>query len=333
MIKPKYLDPTSPTHDSGVCVSYADIEAAAKRLSGVANRTPLLTSRTVNERTGSSVYFKCENFQRAGAFKFRGAFNAMAQLTEPQKKKGVLTFSSGNHAQAIALAGRLLGVQATVVMPRNAPAVKRAATQGYGAEIILYDPEVTDREELGRNIAYERGLVIIPPYDHPQVIAGQGTVAKEIFDEIGEIDFLIICCGGGGLLSGCAIATKALAPQCHVVGVEPEAANDATLSFETGTLHKVHNPQTVADGARTPSLGTLTFPIVLEYVDQMVTIDDESILETMEFLSKRMKIVVEPTGAVAAAALFNGGFWNRNARIGVVLSGGNVDLNPLKNGY
>jgi threo-3-hydroxy-L-aspartate ammonia-lyase len=325
MVKQKYLDLTSSTLDSGVCVSYADVEEAAKRLSGISNRTPLLTSRTVNERTGNSVYFKCENFQRAGAFKFRGAFNAMAQLTESQKKKGVLTFSSGNHAQAIALAGRLLDVQATVVMPRNAPAVKRAATHCYGAEIILYDPEVSDREELGKEIADERDLIIIPPYDHPQVIAGQGTVAKEIFDEIGELDFIIICCGGGGLLSGCAIATKALVPNCHVVGVEPVAANDATLSFQTRTLHKVHNPATVADGARTPSLGKLTFPIVLEYVDQMMTVDDESILDAMEFLSKRMKIVVEPTGAVAAAALLNGEFLIRDARIGVVLSGGNVD--------
>lgn len=324
MVKQEYLDLT-PSHHNGLSVSYAEVEEAAKRLSGISNRTPLLTSRTVNERTGSSVYFKCENFQRAGAFKFRGAFNAMAQLTEPQKKKGVLTFSSGNHAQAIALAGRLLGVQATVVMPRNSPAVKRAATHSYGAEIILYDPAVTDREDLGREIADERGLIIIPPYDHRHVIAGQGTVAKEIFDEIGELDFLFICCGGGGLLSGCAIVAKALAPNCHVVGVEPETANDATLSFQTRTLHKVHNPATVADGARTPSLGKLNFPIVLEYVDQMMTIDDKSILETMEFLSQRMKIVVEPTGAVAAAALLNGGHMIGNARIGVVLSGGNVD--------
>jgi threonine dehydratase len=325
MANPKYVDLAPSTHESRISVSYAQVVEAAKRLNGISNRTPLLKSRTVNERTGSSVYFKCENFQRAGAFKFRGAFNAMAQLTEPQKKKGVLTFSSGNHAQAIALAGRLLGVKATVVMPRDAPAIKRAATHEYGAEIILYDPAVTVREELGSEIAEERDLIIIPPYDHPDVIAGQGTVAKEIFDEIAELDFLMVCCGGGGLLSGCAIATKALAPNCQVVGVEPETANDATLSFQTGTLHKVHNPATVADGARTPSLGKFNFPIVLDYVDQMITIDDKSILEAMEFLSKRMKIVVEPTGAVAAAALLNGGLKIRNARIGVVLSGGNVD--------
>ncbi len=307
-------------------VVYADVEAAAACLEGVANRTPVLTSRTVDERVGSKVFFKCENFQRMGAFKFRGAYNAMSRLSEEQKRAGVLAYSSGNHAQAVALAGRLLGVRTTIVMPGDAPGVKLGATRGYGAEVVEYDRAETTREELGGKIAGERGLSLIPPYDHPDIIAGQGTAAKELFEETGSLDLLLVCCGGGGLLSGCAIAARVLSPECRVVGVEPEKADDATRSFRTGTLQKIENPDTIADGVRTPSLGEYTFPLVLRHVDEMVTVSEEAILRAMFFMWERMKIVVEPTGALAAAALFEGVVTAPGARVGVIVSGGNVDL-------
>ncbi|MBD0362841.1 MAG: pyridoxal-phosphate dependent enzyme, partial [Coleofasciculus sp. C3-bin4] len=244
-------------------VTYADVEAAARRLTGIAHRTPVLTSRTVNQRTNAQVFLKCENFQRTGSFKFRGAYNALAQLSEEQKQRGVLTFSSGNHGQAIALSGQLLAIPTTVVMPKDAPEVKQAATRGYGAEVMLYDRAEMKREELAKNLASDRGLTIIPPYDHPHIVAGQGTTAKELIEEVGQLDILLVCCGGGGLLSGCAIATKALSPNCRIIGVEPAQADDATRSFHTKTLQTVDNPDTIADGARTPSLGKLTFPLVL----------------------------------------------------------------------
>lgn len=308
-------------------VSYADIAAAAQQLQGVAHQTPVLTSRTINDRLGCSVFFKCENFQRAGAFKFRGAYNALSRLTSAERQRGVLTFSSGNHAQAVALSGQLLGVQTTIVMPQDAPAVKLAATQSYGAEVILYDRATTNREERCRQIAQERGSTVIPPYDHPHVIAGQGTTAKELFETVGKLDYLLVCCGGGGLLSGCAIAAHTLAPQCRVIGVEPEQGDDATRSFYSKTLQTVAYADTIADGARTPSLGQLTFPLVLHYVHDMVTVSDEALLKTMFFLWERLKIVVEPTGALAATALLE----QRvaippNARVGVIISGGNVEL-------
>lgn len=307
-------------------VSFDDVSAAAQLLEGVANRTPVLTSRTFDARTGASVFFKCEQFQRIGAFKFRGAYNALRRLPAEQQKRGVLTYSSGNHAQAVALAGALLGIPATIIMPDDAPAVKVAATRGYGAEIVLYDRMQTTREEVGRRLAEERGLPIIPPYDHPHVVAGQGTVAKELFETVGDLDLLLVCCGGGGLLSGCAITAKALSRGCRVVGVEPAAADDATRSFYTGRLQTVHNPATIADGARTPSLGAVTFPLVRHYVDDMVTVTDEALVRAMFFLWERMKLVVEPTGALAAAALLDGAVQASGQRVGVVLSGGNVDL-------
>jgi threonine dehydratase len=310
-------------------VSYADVEAAAARLAGHAHRTPVLTSRTVNERTGAEVFFKCENFQRIGAFKFRGAYNALAQLPDEQRRRGVLTFSSGNHAQAIALAGRLLGIRATIVMPDDAPPVKLAATRGYGAEVITYDKNETSREALGTRIAAERGLAVIPPYDHPHVVAGQGTAAKELIEDAGALDWLFVPCGGAGLLSGCAIAATHLAPGCKVVGVEPAAGDDATRSFRTKTLQTVHNPDTIADGARTPSLGRITFPLVLAYVHDMTTVDDRALLAAMLYLWERMKIVVEPTGALGAAGLFGGGHDVAGKRVGVVISGGNVDLRAV----
>lgn len=307
-------------------ITITDVEAAAKRLDGIAHRTPVLTSRTVNQRINSQVFFKCENFQRTGSFKFRGAYNALSQLSETQKQKGVLTFSSGNHAQAIALAGQLLNIPTTIVMPDDAPAVKQTATRGYGAEVILYNRQQTNREDLAQTIVKERGLTLIPPYDHPDIIAGQGTTALELIEEVGELDLLLVCCGGGGLLSGCAIASKALSPNCQVIGVEPQLADDATRSFHSKILHTVNNPNTIADGARTPSLGKITFPLVLHYVDDMVTVSEEAILRTMFFLWSRLKIVVEPTGVLAAAALLESVVTASEAKIGVIISGGNVDL-------
>lgn len=321
-----------PEISTSASVTYQDIEAAAVGLQGHANPTPVLTSRTVDDRTGFQVFFKCENFQRTGSFKFRGAFNALVHLDPEQRQKGVLTYSSGNHAQAVALAGKLLNISTTIIMPHDAPAVKLEATRDYGAEVIVYDRSKTTRESLAKQIALERGAVVIPPYDHPHVIAGQGTTAKELIETVGLLDYLLVCCGGGGLLSGCAITAHTLAPHCRVIGVEPAQADDATRSFHTKTLQTVHNPQTIADGARTPSLGSYTFPLVLHYVHDMVTVSDEALLKTMFFLWERMKIVVEPTGALAATALLEGLIDAPvNARIGILVSGGNVDLQHILN--
>jgi threonine dehydratase len=303
-----------------------DVFRAAERLNGVANHTPVMTSRTVDERTGATAVFKCENFQRVGAFKFRGAYNALSQFSVEQQEQGVIAYSSGNHAQAIALAGQLLDIPATIVMPENAPEVKLNATRGYGAEIVPYDPETTVREELAAEIAEDRNLTLIPSFDHPDVVPGQGTAGKELFDEVGELDTLLVCCGGGGLLSGCAMAADALSPDCRVVGVEPEAGDDATRTFHSGTLHTVDNPDTIADGARTSSLGDVTLPLVMHYVDDMVTVPDEALLRAMHLLWERMKMVVEPTGALAAAALLEGAVDVEGRRVGVLVSGGNVDL-------
>jgi len=309
-----------------LAVTYDDVAAAAERLDGIANRTPVMTSRTLDARVGASVFCKCENFQRAGAFKFRGAYNALRQLSPAQQQRGVLTYSSGNHAQAVALAGRLLGIPTTIIMPDDAPAVKLAATRGYDAEVILYHRQEITREALARQLGQEQGLPLIPPYDHPHIVAGQGTAAKELFEETGTLDLLLVCCGGGGLLSGSALAAKALGPSCRVVGVEPAQADDATRSFHSGRLHTVHNPETIADGARTPSLGTITFPLILHYVDDMVTVSEEAIRRAMHFLWERMKLVVEPTGALAVAALLDQAVVAPEARIGLLISGGNIDL-------
>src|SRR6185295_7277583 len=311
-------------------VSIDDIRAAGERLRGVAFRTPVHTSSIVNERTGAHVFFKCENFQRMGAFKFRGAYNALSRLTAAERARGVLAFSSGNHAQAVALAGRLLGAPVTVVMPADAPAVKIAATRGYGAEVVLYDRSGgPTREEIGKRLAEERDLVLIPPFDHADVVAGQGTAAVELIEEAGPLDLLLVPCGGGGLLSGSAVAARALAPACRVIGVEPAAADDATRSFHTRTLQTVTDPDTIADGARTPSLGQITFPLVLQNVDDMVTVSEEAIVSTTVFLWSRLKIVVEPTGALAAAALLDHVVSARGQRVGVILSGGNVDFESV----
>lgn len=320
---------TTTTDLESLPVRYTDVAAAAKRLLGVAHKTPVLTSRMVDDRVQAQVFFKCENFQRAGSFKFRGAYNALSQLSEAQKQRGVLAFSSGNHAQAIALSGQLLGIPTTIVMPEDAPEVKLAATRGYGAQVILYNRAEMTREELAHTLASDRGLTLIPPYDHPHIIAGQGTAAKELIEEVGQLDLLLVCCGGGGLLSGSAIATKALSPHCRIIGVEPAQADDATRSFHTHTLQTVCNPDTIADGARTPSLGQLTFPLVLHYVDDMMTVSEAAIARTLAFLWERLKIVVEPTGAIAAAALLEGVISLPDARIGVIISGGNVDLRRI----
>jgi threonine dehydratase len=306
-------------------VSFEDIAAAHERIKAHAKRTPVLTSATVDALTGASVFFKCENFQRMGAFKFRGAFNALSQLGEEEKKRGVVAFSSGNHAQAVALAGRILSIKTVIVMPEDAPKVKLDATRGYGAEVVQYAKD-QPREELAGRLAAERGLTLIPPFDHPHVIAGQGTAAKELIEDAGPLDALLVPCGGGGLLSGCAIAAKHLLPKCRVIGVEPAAGDDATQSFVKKRLITIAIPDTIADGARTPSLGKLTFPIVIRNVDDMLTVTDAELLRAMFFLWERMKIIVEPTGALAFAALFDGKLNAENLRVGVVLSGGNVDL-------
>jgi threonine dehydratase len=303
-----------------------DVLAAANRLSGIANRTPAVTSRTVDRMTGASVVFKCENLQRAGAFKFRGAHYALSRLSPEQQARGALCFSSGNHAQATALAGQLLGIPIVAVMPADAPRVKLEATRQYGAEVVIYDREREDREAIGARLGAERGLAVIPPYNHPDVIAGQGTAALELFADAGPLDVLLVCCGGGGLLSGCALAAKAVAPACHVVGVEPALADDATRSFRTGVLQTVHNPPTIADGARTPSLGTLTFPLVRRYVHDMVTVSDDALVSAMRVVWERLKLIVEPTGALAAAALLEAAVPVTGRRVGVILSGGNVDV-------
>jgi threonine dehydratase len=307
-------------------VGLADIEAAARRLQGQAHLTPVLTSATVDRKTGGSVFFKCENFQRAGAFKFRGAFNALSKLSADERRQGVLTYSSGNHAQAIALSGRLLSIPTVVVMPSDAPEVKVRATREYGAEVVLYDKEKTTREALGQKISGERGLVTIPPYDHADVIAGQGTTALELLRETGPLDYFFVCVGGGGLISGCGAAAAALSPNCKVIGVEPEAGDDATRSFKSKTLQTVTNPETIADGARTPSLGKLTFAMVLALVHDMMTVTDRELATTMFYLWERLKIVVEPTGALAAAAALSGRVDLRGKKVGVVISGGNVDM-------
>jgi threonine dehydratase len=306
--------------------TYADVEAAAARIEGAAHRTPVLTSRTANEDSGAELFFKCENFQRMGAFKFRGAFNALARFDAAQRKAGVVAFSSGNHAQAIALAARLLGMPATIVMPHDAPAAKVAATQGYGGEVVVYDRYQEDREAIGRRLAAERGLTLIPPFDHPDVIAGQGTAAKELIEETGPLDALLVCLGGGGLLSGSALAARALAPRCKVYGVEPEAGNDGQQSFRAGRIVHIETPKTIADGAQTQALGKITFEIIRSGVDDVLTASDAELVEAMRFFATRMKMIVEPTGCLGFAAARRMKAELKGQRVGVILSGGNVDL-------
>lgn len=306
--------------------SFDDVRAAAGRIQGHAHRTPVLTSRTLNEEMGAEVFFKCENFQRMGAFKFRGAFNALSKFTPEQRRAGVVAFSSGNHAQAIALAARLLGMPATIVMPHDAPAAKVAATRGYGGNVVIYDRYKEDREQIGRDLAQKHGYTLIPPYDHPDVIAGQGTAALELFEEVGELDALFAPLGGGGLLSGSALSARALAPRCKVYGVEPEAGNDGQQSFRSDAIVHIDTPRTIADGAQTQHLGNITFPLIKRNVDDILTASDAELVECMRFAAARMKIVIEPTGCLGFAAARAMKQQLAGKRVGVIVSGGNVDL-------
>jgi threo-3-hydroxy-L-aspartate ammonia-lyase len=303
----------------------ADVRAAAERIRGIAHRTPVLTSRTADARTGATLFFKAENLQRGGAFKFRGACNAISRLDEAAKRRGVVAFSSGNHAQAIAYAGALQGVPTVIVMPTDAPAAKVAATKEYGAEVVSYDRYTEDREAIGREIAERRGMTVIPPFDHPDVAAGQGTAALELFEEVGPLDALLVCTGGGGLLAGCALAASDLSPGCKVYGVEPEAGNDVQRSLRAGERVKIDVPKSIADGALTQQVGACTFPVIQAHVADIVTVTDAQLVEAVRFFAERMKIVVEPTGCLGAAAAFTGAVPVRGKRVGVILSGGNVD--------
>ena len=310
-------------------VAFDDVLAAARILAGRAHRTPVLTSRTVDEQTRARVYFKCENLQRGGAFKFRGAYNALAQLPPDARRNGVVAYSSGNHAQAVALAGRLLGIPATIVMPADAPQVKVDATRGYGAEVVLYDRAYEDREAIAARLTHERRLTLVPPFDHPHIIAGQGTAALELIEETGPLDVLLAPCGGGGLVSGCAIAAHALAPGVRVIAVEPEAGDDVQRSFRSGTIQRVSNPDTIADGARTAAPGAITFPLIMRHVADVLTVDDRELQRSMWYLWERLKIIVEPTGALGAAAMLERKCDVAGLRVGVVLSGGNADIAQL----
>ena len=314
-----------------LAIRYADIEAAALRIKGHAHRTPVLTSTTADQRTGARVFFKCENHQRMGAFKFRGAFNALAQFTPEQRRGGVIAFSSGNHAQAIALSARLLGMPSVIVMPIDSPAAKLAATREYqsgqpGSEVVLYDRYTQDREAIGKRLASERGMTLIPPYDHPHVMAGQGTAAAELLEQCGPLDLLVVCVGGGGLISGCAVAAHHLCPGVEVWGVEPAAGNDTQMSLAQGRIVHIDTPKTIADGAQTQHSGELTFPVIQQLVKAVVTVTDEQLVSSMRFFAERMKMVVEPTGCLGAAAVLEGLIPVRGKRVGVIVSGGNVDL-------
>ena len=306
--------------------TYADVAAAAQRIEGLANKTPVMTSRTANEEMGAEVFFKCENYQRMGAFKFRGAMNALLKFDARQRAAGVVAFSSGNHAQGIALSAKLLGIPATIVIPLDAPAAKVAATKGYGANVVTYDRYTEDREAIGRSLADKHGMTLIPPYDHPDVIAGQGTAAKELIEEVGALDALFVCLGGGGLLSGSALAARALAPNCKIYGVEPQAGNDGQQSFRSGTIVHIDTPRTIADGAQTQHLGEYTFAIIKRDVDDILTATDDQLVACMRFFAERMKMVVEPTGCLGFAAAREMKAQLKGKRIGVIISGGNVDI-------
>jgi len=309
--------------------TYDDVAAAAERIKGHAHKTPVMTSRTVDDEFGAQVFFKCENLQRMGAFKFRGAFNALSKFGPEQRKAGVVAFSSGNHAQAIALSAKLLGIPATIIMPHDAPAAKVAATRGYGGNVVIYDRYKEDREQIGRELAERHNLTLIPPYDHPDVLCGQGTAAKELLEEVGPLDAFFVPLGGGGLLSGSALATRALAPACKLYGVEPEAGNDGQRSFRSGSIVHIDTPVTIADGAQTQHLGNITFPIIQRDVNDILTATDAELVECMAFMASRMKLIVEPTGCLGFAAARKMKDQLKGKRIGVLVSGGNVDMARL----
>ncbi|MBJ9241606.1 threo-3-hydroxy-L-aspartate ammonia-lyase [Citrobacter braakii] len=305
---------------------YNDVASAAERIADYANKTPVMTSRTVNAEFAAEVFFKCENFQRMGAFKFRGAMNALRQFTPEQRAAGVVTFSAGNHAQAIALSAKLLGIPATIIMPHDAPEAKVAATKGYGGNVVIYDRYSEDREKIGRDLAEKQGLTLIPPYDHPHVIAGQGTATKELIEEVGQLDVLFVCLGGGGLLSGSALAARHLSPDCIIYGVEPATGNDGQQSFRSGKIVHIDTPKTIADGAQTQHLGNITFPIIQQNVNDILTVSDDELVASMKFIAERMKIVVEPTGCLGFAAARARKAELRGKKIGIIISGGNVDI-------
>lgn len=309
--------------------TYQDVVDAAERLQGVANVTPVLTSRTINTEIGAEIFFKCENYQRTGSFKFRGAFNSLAKFSEEQRKAGVVAFSSGNHAQGIALAASILQIPATIVMPTDAPAAKVAATKGYGAEVIFYDRYTEDREAIGRSLAHQHGMTLIPSYDHPDVLSGQGTAAKELIESVGELDVLFVGLGGGGMLSGTTLSTRALSPGCTLIGVEPQAGNDGQRSFNSGEIVHIDTPDTIADGAQTQHLGNYTFPIILNGVNRIETVSDEELVEAMKFFAQRMKMVVEPTGCLGLAAVRKFKEELKGKRVGVIITGGNIDIDKF----
>lgn len=312
------MNPSLPT--------YQDVQEAAERLRGVVHRTPVLSSQTLNGRLDAEVFFKCENLQRVGAFKFRGAYNAIAKLDEPARRAGVVTFSSGNHGQAIARAAKQLGVLATIIMPLDAPKAKRNAAASYGARIISYDRKTEDREQVARGLVEQEGLTLIPPFDDPDVIAGQGTAAMELFEDVGGLDALFVPLGGGGLLAGSLLAAHAVAPECLVYGVEPLAGNDGQQSFHKGERVRIDVPSSLADGALTQCLGEYNFPIIKRYAHDILAVEDSKLIAAMQFFAERMKIVVEPTGCLGAAAVLREVVPVRGMRVGVILSGGNVDL-------
>ncbi len=312
----------APPHEALV----AALLDARRRLEGVAHRTPVMTSGTLDERVGARVFLKCENLQRMGAFKFRGAWNLISRLPEEQRRRGVVAYSSGNHAQAVALVARLLGIPATIVMPSFASASKLEATRGYGAEIVFYDLAGEEREGLAGRLSHERGLTLVPPFDHPDIVAGQGSAAAELIEDAGALDRLLVPVGGGGLISGSGLAARHLAPACRVIGAEPEGGDDGVRSFKAGRLVRVEHPETIADGARTPSLGVLTFELVRRYVHDLVAVPDAELVRAMRFVWERMKLIVEPTGVLGLAVLMSGRVAAPGRRVGVIISGGNVDL-------
>ncbi|MEB3754876.1 threo-3-hydroxy-L-aspartate ammonia-lyase [Acinetobacter sp. MD2(2019)] len=306
--------------------SFEDVVDAEQRINGVVHRTAVLQSHRLNQKFSAEIFFKCENLQRTGSFKFRGAFNALSKLNAAQRKQGVIAFSSGNHAQGIALAAKLLNISATIVMPEDAPTIKISATQAYGANIVFYNRYTQNREQIASQLALEQGRILIPAYDHADIIAGQGTVAKELIADVGHLDFLFVGLGGGGLLSGSLLAAQALLPQCKVIGVEPELGNDAQQSLHAGRIIHIDTPNTIADGAQTQHLGQLTFPIIQQHVHQIATVSDSALVQSLQFFAQTMKIVVEPTACLGLAVLSQWANEIRGKRVGIILTGGNVDL-------
>lgn len=311
------------SHDESI--AFADVLAARERLNGIAIPTPVVTSRTLDGLAERQVFLKCENLQRGGAFKFRGAYNTISQLPDDARRRGVLAFSSGNHAQGVALAAQLLGAPAVICMPDDAPAVKVAATRGYGAEVVFYDRLKDDREAVARGIAQQRGMTLVPPYDHPQIMAGAGTAALELVEQVPDLDTVVVPIGGGGLIAGTALAVHGAHPEIKVIGVEPQDADDTRRSLESGERTRIPPPATIADGLRITLPGALTFPVVQRHVAAIVTVSDEEILEAVRFALLRLKLAIEPSGAVPLAAALAGHLPNGARRVGLIISGGNID--------